>query len=525
MPIAEVLPRSHSCQRLVSTACGKLLLVVAIGFSVGLLSLSMRRFDRLANSPLSEDGFYYMTIARHLALGHGITIDGHTWTNGFQPLYCFFSAVLFKITGGARFETLRLVLLLDSLFEILTAVLLALIARDAFRDGDPLQRALRFWFTLLLYLGSVLLLMEHHNGMETGMLLLMYTAVWRYYQVRGLPNYGGCAVFAAICGLLVLTRIDATFFVAIIAFAQLLQSTPYRQRLARFALIGGISFLVSLPWWLYNLLGFGSLMPSSGQAEMGLGLTGERVVACGNALLWAGTPYLYGARFHSTVATLIALVCLAAVLAGSVRNWKRWWTAPGGDAAAECRARRTIQFGTYLALTGMALLVYYAVTSFATFFYLRYASFLALISVPLTACVAAQLAKSSRRMAVGAILVVCLQLPLALVFAHTGLYVRGSEFFERQLCLVQQHVPDSETVAAYQTGTLGYFRDHVLNLDGKVNPEALRQRNRIPQYLVEKQVNWYCDWYQVFRPDMQRELSKWTVVDAADFTLYRRRAP
>jgi hypothetical protein len=501
------------------------MLAVAIGLSIGLLLLSMRRFDRLANSPLSEDGFYQLAIARHLALGHGITIDGHTWTNGFQPLFTFLCAVLFKITGGARFETLRLVLLLDSLFEILTAVLLALIARDAFRDGDPLQRALRFWFTLLLYLGSVLLLVEHHNGMETGMLLLMYSTAWRYYQMRGLPNYGGCIVFATMCGLLVLTRIDAALLVAIVAFAQLLQAAPYRQRLVRFALLGATSFLVSSPWWLYNLLCFGSLMPVSGQAETSVGLTGARVVACGNALLWAGVPYLYGVRFHSIIATLIALVCLAGVLAGIVRYWKRWSTAPREDAVAECRARRTIQFGRYLALTGMVLLVYYAFTSFATYFYLRYACFLALISVPLTACVAAQLAKSAGRRAVSAILVVCLQLPVALLFAHTGLYVRGNESFEQQLRLVRQHVSDSETVAAYQTGTLGYFRDHVLNLDGKVNPEALRQRKRIPQYLAEKQVNWCCEGYQVLPPDMQREMSKWTVVDAADFTLYRRHAP
>jgi hypothetical protein len=85
MPIAEVSSRQQFRRRLVSIPCGRLMLAVAIGLSIGLLLLSMRRFDRLANSPLSEDGFYQLAIARHLALGHGITIDGHTWTNGFQP--------------------------------------------------------------------------------------------------------------------------------------------------------------------------------------------------------------------------------------------------------------------------------------------------------------------------------------------------------------------------------------------------------------------------------------------------------
>ena len=39
---------------------------------------------------------------------------------------------------------------------------------------------------------------------------------------------------------------------------------------------------------------------------------------------------------------------------------------------------------------------------------------------------------------------------------------------------VQGNVDDRVWVGAVQTGTLGYFHDRTLNLDGKVNPKALR---------------------------------------------------
>ena len=60
----------------------------------------------------------------------------------------------------------------------------------------------------------------------------------------------------------------------------------------------------------------------------------------------------------------------------------------------------------------------------------------------------------------------------------------SSPMYAVQLPLVREGVPDGEVVAAGQSGTLGYFRDNVLNLDGKVNPEALQYRGRMREYLL-----------------------------------------
>jgi hypothetical protein len=65
-------------------------------------SFAFRAAPYLSDKPLSEDGFYAMTIARNIALGHGITIDGTTWTNGFQPLWVMATVPLFGVAADAK---------------------------------------------------------------------------------------------------------------------------------------------------------------------------------------------------------------------------------------------------------------------------------------------------------------------------------------------------------------------------------------------------------------------------------------
>jgi hypothetical protein len=63
--------------------------------------------------------------------------------------------------------------------------------------------------------------------------------------------------------------------------------------------------------------------------------------------------------------------------------------------------------------------------------------------------------------------------------------------------LIRRNVPHGQAAGALQSGTLGYFRDHIVNLDGKVNRDIVRypgQPATIPDYLREQGIMWYCDW-------------------------------
>jgi hypothetical protein len=77
---------------------------------------------------------------------------------------------------------------------------------------------------------------------------------------------------------------------------------------------------------------------------------------------------------------------------------------------------------------------------------------------------------------------------------HARVGFAGNTLLAEQVSLVREHVPVGDVVGAAQSGTLGYFRPRVLNLDGKVNAEALRHRGRMPAYLASRDVHWFCDW-------------------------------
>jgi hypothetical protein len=62
---------------------------------------------------------------------------------------------------------------------------------------------------------------------------------------------------------------------------------------------------------------------------------------------------------------------------------------------------------------------------------------------------------------------------------------------------VQENVPDTAWVAAVQTGTLGYWHDRTINLDGKVNPEALAARQsegHVLAYVTDSEIDYIADW-------------------------------
>ncbi len=67
---------------------------------------------------------------------------------------------------------------------------------------------------------------------------------------------------------------------------------------------------------------------------------------------------------------------------------------------------------------------------------------------------------------------------------------------------VRANADASDWVAAPQSGTVGYFHDRTINLDGKVNPESLRARDegRLFRYVVEDtQARFIVDWFGLAR--------------------------
>lgn len=478
-------------------------------------SLALRPDATVFLKPLSEDGYYSLAIARNIAAGHGVTIDGVTPTNGFQPLLTFIQAGLFALARGDDLLALRFVLGFYWLLYLGTAAILGWIAAVA--EADPDRRLTAALGTSLLYLGASYLFLHHFNGLETGMLLFLLAAAWRFRQSGRAESWLGLALFGGLLGLAVLARIDASFVVLVACLWELrgARAGSLLIAFARACVIGGAAVAVSSPWWIYNVLSFGSLMPISGTATQAWALDGFRLGWFLWGLFMGAFPWLFGGEAEGGLLDLIRLPLYAGAL------WLLW-------RIYRRLPRATRDFAITLTVAMVLLGIWYWLSSFAFWFYSRY---LAPASLPVAVGLGlalAELIHRRPRLAVAALPLAVIPVVALAGLAWFGLGVYGNMMFWEQVQLVRSVVPEEDLVAAGQAGTLNFFRPHVVNLDGKVNPEVFAYRDHLWDYLALKKIHWFVDWPWYVEKALGKDPAAhgWKRVGGRDnFQLYRRDTP
>ncbi len=491
-------------------------LLAAAGAALWLLyaALAGRPSAALYATPIAEDGWYALTVARAVARGLGVTIDGVSPTNGFQPLFTFLEAACFALVGGGAEAGLRAALLLAALVHGAGALLVASLARDAW-DGARDERRLAAVLAFVGYLAAIKAYNDFYTGLETGLQLALYAAVWRLYtrDWRHLP--GDRIAMGVLLGMLVLARIDAAVFVAAFCLAELWQGrSAFGAAILRCFTVGGIAVLVSSPWWIYNVAVFGHPMPISGFAQQSLELSPERALTALWALRSVAVPWIFAGAHEAWWSDALRVLAIAGIVALVLFARRRQLVGP---IEPESRAFAGILLATYA-----VLVPYYGLVFFADWFYIRYfapLSLLAFVFVPPLAARAAPRAAPAAMAAAAGLTAVL----LVLAWRGEGLF--GASSHHVQLALVEKHVLPGDVVAAGQSGMLGFRRAYVVNVDGKVNAEALQWRGRIWEYLDARDIGWFADstWYVETNLGPRPEANGWREVAAdGDFRLYRR---
>jgi hypothetical protein len=478
------------------------------------LGLALRPEAALVAMPVAEDGWYALTIARNVARGLGITIDGTTWTNGFQPLFTFLEAACYALAGGDDTLGLRLFFGLAALVHGAGALLVASLARDAW-DGARDERLTAAALAFVLYLAAIKAYNDFYTGLETGLQMALYAAVWRLYTREWRELAGDRVAMGVLLGALVLARIDAAVFVAVFCLGELWHGRyVFGRAILRCLVVGGTAVAVSAPWWLYNWIAFGHPMPTSGFAQQAVEISPDRTLAALEALTNVAVPWVF-AGSHEALwddALRVALVAGLAALAALARRRQL-------VGALEPASRA---FALLLLAAYAALVFYYWLTFFADWFYIRYFAPLSLLAFVFVPALLARAAPGPAAAAAGALAVFAAVL-LVLAWRGEGLF--GASAHHAQVALVGAHVPAGETVAAGQSGTLGYRRANVVNVDGKVNPEALKWRGRMWDYLDLRGIRWFADstWYVELYLGLEPETRGWRkVAQDGDFVVYRR---
>jgi hypothetical protein len=538
--------------------------VLALGLAAGLLyrlAPLVLGPDALARFFVTEDGYLMLTVARNLAIGNGLSVAaGEIATNGVQPLATLLYALPYLATGGDKVASLAGVIAIQAAWSVGAALAVRAWARGVLGPLDPDPSGpdpLWPWLAAALWFLGPLALLHSMNGLETGLYVLAVAATATYFGrvtaraapratigaaaapadgagPRSGPGTGGTegvrytgreqVILGLLCGFVFLARIDGAILVTALFAARFLHVTlsgrlSVREAVAEAVPPGLISLAVAAPWLLHNQILFGSIMPISGPAQSISAEFAQNLDRLPVKLFETMLPMLpVPERMEWNNPPL--QVAAAAVVLGVMARFLWRLSATGHPF-------RVAVWG--YAGFGLGLCAYYGLHHGAGHFLSRYLAPLAPLLIAAALYVAIDLVRTvgARALLRGAVTAsVVLALALSLRLALPGVKRQGHFHVVEW---VERNVPDDTWVGAVQTGTLGYWHDRTVNLDGKVNPEALAariERGHVLDYVAASRIDVIADWYGMSRwvERARTELASPAFAEAFEVVVADRRA-
>lgn len=496
-------------------------LIACADFVVRLL-VAIRPLEFIDGHTIPDDAYISLTIARSIASGMG-PFFGLAHTNGFQPLYVFLTAPLFRIFPGDPETPVHAALILLSLFDAAAVYIVCRILLRSVRSRIPVLLAGAVWVFNPTAVKHVV------NGLETAISLCFAAAVIFLFarleasetraqerrRILLLGVIGGIAVLARIDNLLLLAAAGSLHAWRKLTGVPRVAVAPARadglgQRLrelgADLALAAGAAIAVNVPWMLYSLHYTGEIFPISGRA-----VRYHSLAYVDHAPTFFN--YYYPNLRRSAKILLNAnraaiaggLVFAILILAGRGRDGVRQILRAIG------RHR--------LAWTHAVLLVAaYALYIFTPWYFPRY-YIPAIIPFALTLGSLADIflsqiesPRSRRTFAAVA---------LALLIGVNVGQAEFRNFYTNRDALTSGYMnlglwastrfPDGTRVGSMQTGALAYFAPNltVVNLDGVVNRacyEALRRKEGM-EYIRGERIEYFIAWLENFETLMKETKS------------------
>jgi len=497
------------------------------------LGLAFRTEHLLYTKYFQEDAFYMFNCAEQLARGNGFSIDGIHPTNGVQPLIVVMYAPLFILSGFDKLLTLQLAFGYTAIFDSLTIVFFVLLVTSMKKQKNEVEEK-SIWYSPIVIL-SLLWATLHPifvhtvSGLETGLLsMFIVLSLYLYSRILNRRSLGqNISVFqylllGVVLGFTVLSRIDSAIFVAMIALYEL-----YRCKTKGIVSAGAISataLLVSSPWWYYNYTTFGSLIPQSGQSEsidpeflrnisQTLGVLGDSLSVFFSVAKMIPINGLYYTAWFIIISAIAFYV---------IRKWKVF------DIIKQTYNTHVL---TPLIVASFLLIVYYTFFFGAPHFMGRYlipfrivVLIFAVICIP--TIVKDMLTSRSKQLI---LVLVCTAALLNSLLKYLPNYTTDgvSDFYLTGKWALT--IPNAR-IGMYQSGTSGFIAPNVINLDGKVNYEALkaRQEAEIGKFVVDQKLDYVADhkiWVEQIVRSAEKYGGHYVLVDSIQSVFVYKRIP
>lgn len=436
------------------------LLVLGLLIRLALAWLPQKYFYYL----ISDDAYYYFSIAKNLISRGMLSADGITLTNGFHPLWLFVISPIYFFFQSSPWLSLHLVLTLSAFFDTAAASLI-------YKTLERLDKPTVGLWAAAFYLINPFGLEHTMNGLETAQ-NNFFLALLVFLSIKANSEWlkTGWAYLGTACGLALLSRTD-NIFIAFIILAYLFLRDKNFKIIAKTSIVAAV---IVLPWLVYNLSTFGTIIQTSGTVYPFL-YHQQYLNEFKTYFSFSLIPYLLKLGFYSFtynafhygnwILTLILLGILFWQLRKDPKKYRPLlWTLFG--------AGLFIAFHTF---------VRWSVRPW-------YPQAVFVLTLPV---IALSLEKLNRYL---------IALGMGTAFLLSGWWVWKEPFriADRSPVMLEiiKRTPASDRVGAFNSGYLQYFTDQkVINLDGLVNNEVLsyyRQKRGL-DYFRQKNIRWLVD--------------------------------
>lgn len=423
---------------------------------------------------LEDDAWMVTAIARHWALGHGITADGLNPTNGFHPLYPLtLGALPYLIAPNNLDFGFRANLILCALLSTLALIPFYALARLVANRPTALAGLAIMALNPPLIRVSV-------NAMETSLALLLLLALWWYALAHPPTTLRATAGLGVLAACAILARLDSMIAAGMLGLI-VLWNELHKRKLPTLSATYGITIgLLLLPYFVRNVVQFGAISPSSGRALAYLHSYRESFAFSSGLQLVATQP---GIDLHWAPLWLwlIALAILMVLV----------WQMPA-------RSRTLL---VPLMLYALALTFYYAYLQQQGLprYYVGVSAVLVLIICAGASGFTAQTSRVQLSAVTG--------ITIAIISMNCVIFIREAGQIQSAATLAQPamyqaaqwiatNLPAEARLASSNSGIFQYYSGHVvLNFDGKLNAEIIpvQARRELDRYLRAKGVAYIVD--------------------------------
>ena len=460
-------------------------------------------FPYLSDKPLTEDGYYMLTVAWNIAEGKGFSYNYGIKTTGVQPLATILYSVpayLVQNTGGDKYDFARAIIILSALLQVLFAFLIYKISLAISKEPD---NGIYFLVAVCVVLLNFKVLLNFANGLETGLYLTLLGLFFLYWLKNNSlqPKLSHVLGLGILSGLILLARLDS----GIILFTfYLMMLITKRISVKQSVIIFIISFLIFLPWQIYVWEVTGNLLQSSVRSQTTIEIFNNflyRTQYYLNAVIQQVTPFLYTGNTFLNLMLPLGLIYIVIIIV----LFKKYYSIIYNEESL-------IIMRFILASLSIQVIIYFLFSNAAHFYY-RYTAFITVLSFPvLTALFVYFLSKIkfTNIYALNALTIIIFLISAFLYF-HNG---KSPKSLAVRSEYVKNNFDREVRIGAFQTGVLGYFCENVINLDGKMDNSALKSFSNggIEVYIDESKIDVLLEWKNILDHVVSKDylVQNWT---------------